>query len=84
MSVEAILVLAVSLWRFDDAIFPGHDCGVGQSKFHKGIIEMLRPGCAVLFAAFVASSPALAARCGGDFNAFMQSMAAEAQAAGVS
>ena len=45
---------------------------------------MLRLGCAVLLAALVASSQALAARCGGDYNAFVQSMAAEARAAGVS
>ena len=37
----------------------------------------------VLFSLFL-FSPATAARCGGDFNAFVQSMAAEAQAAGVS
>ncbi len=35
--------------------------------------------CALTFAA----SPALAARCGGDFNSFLASMAAEAQGAGV-
>jgi lytic murein transglycosylase len=39
---------------------------------------------AVLFTTFIAAAPALAARCGGDFNAFVQSMAAEAQAGGVS
>jgi lytic murein transglycosylase len=39
---------------------------------------------AILFAAIIATTPALAARCGGDFNAFVQSMAAEAAAAGIS
>src|SRR5215207_8494626 len=38
---------------------------------------------AVLFTA-IATTPAIAARCGGDFNVFMQSMAGEAAAAGVS
>jgi lytic murein transglycosylase len=39
----------------------------------------------ILFATVaITATPAFAARCGGDFNAFMQSMAAEAQAAGVS
>lgn len=33
---------------------------------------------------FPAATPSYAARCGGDFNAFMSAMAAEAQAAGVS
>jgi lytic murein transglycosylase len=39
---------------------------------------------AILFTAFIATTPALAARCGGDFNAFVQSMATEAAAAGIS
>jgi lytic murein transglycosylase len=39
---------------------------------------------AILFTTFIATTPALAARCGGDFNAFVQSMAAEAAAAGIS
>jgi lytic murein transglycosylase len=34
--------------------------------------------------AFGLSTPALAARCGGDFNSFVASMSAEAQAAGIS
>jgi lytic murein transglycosylase len=39
---------------------------------------------AVLFGAAIATGPALAARCGGDFNSFVASMSAEASAAGVS
>src|SRR5258708_31991113 len=39
---------------------------------------------AILFGTVIATSPALAARCGGDFNTFVASMSAEAQAAGVS
>jgi lytic murein transglycosylase len=39
---------------------------------------------AILFGAVIATGPALAARCGGDFNTFVASMSAEAQAAGVS
>src|SRR5438034_2612354 len=39
---------------------------------------------AILFGTVLATTPALAARCGGDFNAFVQSMAAEAAAAGIS
>jgi lytic murein transglycosylase len=39
---------------------------------------------AILFGAAVAASPAYAARCGGDFNAFVQNISAEAAAAGIS
>jgi lytic murein transglycosylase len=39
---------------------------------------------AIFCGALIASTPALAARCGGDFNTFVQSFSAEAQAAGVS
>ena len=38
---------------------------------------------AILFSAII-STPALAARCGGDFNTFVAAMSAEAQAAGIS
>lgn len=37
---------------------------------------------AILFATVIATTPAFAARCGGDFNAFVAAMSAEAQAAG--
>src|SRR5580704_12979745 len=39
---------------------------------------------AICLSAFVASTPALAARCGGDFNAFVQNISAEAASAGIS
>src|SRR3979490_3100961 len=39
---------------------------------------------AVLFGTVIATSPAYAARCGGDFNTFVAAMSAEAQAAGIS
>src|SRR5579859_7830012 len=38
----------------------------------------------IFFGALIAATPALAARCGGDFNSFVQSFSAEAVAAGVS
>jgi lytic murein transglycosylase len=38
----------------------------------------------VLFGTLMVSSPALAARCGGDFNTFVQNISADAQAAGIS
>jgi len=41
-------------------------------------------GLAVLFGALTVSSPALGARCGGDFNSFVQNISADAQAAGIS
>jgi lytic murein transglycosylase len=45
---------------------------------------MRKLGLAVVFGAVIAATPALAARCGGDFNAFVAGMSQEAQAAGVS
>src|SRR5580700_11058610 len=39
---------------------------------------------AICLTAFIASTPALAARCGGDFNAFVQNISTEAASAGVS
>jgi membrane-bound lytic murein transglycosylase B len=38
----------------------------------------------ILLPALLLATPALAARCGGDFNAFVASMSAEAAAAGIS
>jgi lytic murein transglycosylase len=46
--------------------------------------DMLRLGLAIASVVLLASGPAEAARCGGDFNGFLASMASEAQAAGVS
>lgn len=45
---------------------------------------MLKFCLAILFGAVVAASPAYAARCGGDFNAFVAAMSQEAAAAGIS
>ncbi|MBI5262703.1 MAG: lytic murein transglycosylase [Bradyrhizobium sp.] len=45
---------------------------------------MLRMGLAAFGAVLLACGSAQAARCGGDFNSFISSMAAEAQAAGIS
>src|SRR5260221_2367287 len=39
---------------------------------------------AVVFGTVIAASPALAARCGGDFNTFVASISSEAAAAGIS
>jgi lytic murein transglycosylase len=39
---------------------------------------------AILFGTVIATGPAYAARCGGDFNSFVATMSAEAQAAGIS
>ena len=38
----------------------------------------------ILFAAFLAATPALAARCGGDFQTFVRNISAEAASAGIS
>ncbi len=45
---------------------------------------MLRCRLVVLFGALLAATPALAARCGGDFNSFVQNISAEAASAGFS
>ena len=45
---------------------------------------MRKLGLAVVFAAVVATGPAFAARCGGEFNTFVAAMSQEAAAAGVS
>jgi lytic murein transglycosylase len=47
-------------------------------------IRMRKLLLAVLFGTIVAASPALAARCGGDFNTFVAGISADAQAAGIS
>src|SRR5689334_901608 len=49
----------------------------------KGISMLIRR-LALAFAACLAASSAQAARCGGDFNSFIASFSAEAQAAGIS
>ena len=45
---------------------------------------MHRLALAMLFASLLATAPAFAARCGGDFNTFVAAMSQEAAAAGVS
>src|ERR1700709_972366 len=45
---------------------------------------MIKLRFAFLLAPLVFATPSFAARCGGDFNTFVASMSAEAQAAGVS
>jgi lytic murein transglycosylase len=45
---------------------------------------MLKLRLAVLFGTVIAATPALAARCGGDFGTFVQNISADAQAAGIS
>src|SRR3979411_3008978 len=47
-------------------------------------IRMRKFCLAVLFGAVIAPGPAYAARCGGDFQGFVQNISAEAGAAGVS
>ncbi len=45
---------------------------------------MFKFGLAIVFGAVIAATPALAARCGGDFNTFVAAMSQEAAAAGIS
>src|SRR5258708_14681785 len=47
-------------------------------------MHMFRCRFAILFGALLAAGPALAARCGGDFNSFVQNISAEAASAGIS
>src|SRR5450759_3326401 len=51
---------------------------------HQQGILMRKLLLAVVFGTVVAATPSFAARCGGDFNTFVASMSAEAQAAGIS
>src|ERR1700712_5236437 len=45
---------------------------------------MRKLGLAIFFGSLLLATPALAARCGGDFNTFVAAMSAEAQASGIS
>jgi lytic murein transglycosylase len=45
---------------------------------------MVKVRLAIILTTFILATPSFAARCGGDFNAFVASMSAEAQAAGIS
>src|SRR3954469_86185 len=49
----------------------------------KGFLHMPRLALAAAFVVCLAGGSAEAARCGGDFNGFVASMASEAQAAGI-
>jgi lytic murein transglycosylase len=44
----------------------------------------LRIACLTILSALLLATPSFAARCGGDFNTFVQNISAEAQAAGIS
>jgi lytic murein transglycosylase len=52
--------------------------------FARGISTMLKLPLAIIVSMLAFATPSFAARCGGDFNAFVESMSAEAQAAGIS
>jgi lytic murein transglycosylase len=67
--------------------------GICRAPFSHGMIgtigqqqgiRMRKLLLAVLFGTVIATTPALAARCGGDFNTFVQNISAEAAAAGIS
>src|SRR6202165_968149 len=55
-----------------------------RTNRHQQGIRMRKLLPAVVFGTVIAASPALAARCGGDFNTFVAGMSAEAAAAGIS
>lgn len=63
--------------------FPGMIALLRARNF-RGLLHMLRLLLAAAFVVSLAGGAAQAARCGGDFNGFIASMAQEAQAAGVS
>jgi lytic murein transglycosylase len=62
---------------------PSHFSWHDRDRPQQGI-RMRKLRLAVVFGAVIATSPALAARCGGDFNTFVAAMSAEAASAGVS
>jgi len=71
----------------DGRVKPGHDDNSHLMPSSPSIILGIRMPIlrlAVLLATFLAATPALAARCGGDFNTFVRNISAEAAAAGVS
>jgi lytic murein transglycosylase len=51
---------------------------------HQQRIRMRKLHLAVLFGTIIAATPSHAARCGGDFNSFVQNISAEAASAGIS
>lgn len=67
------------------AAFPGMIRALLRATiFFKGLLHMLRLLLAAASVLCLAGGAAQAARCGGDFNTFVATMAQEAQAAGVS
>jgi lytic murein transglycosylase len=56
---------------------------IGTIGQQEGIF-MRKPHLAILFGTLIAATPALAARCGGDFGTFVQNISTDAQAAGIS
>src|ERR1700704_1284200 len=62
------------------AIFHGMIGTIGKQQG----IRMRKLRLAVLFGTVIATTPALAARCGGDFNGFVANISADAQAAAIS
>src|SRR5437868_2381832 len=70
-------LLAMTVWR---APFSCHD----PDKSRQQGIRMRKFCLAISFATVIATTPALAARCGGDFNTFVQSISTEAAAGGIS
>jgi lytic murein transglycosylase len=56
---------------------------IGTISKQQGI-RMRKFLLAFFFGTVIATSPALAARCGGDFNSFVQNISADARAAGIS
>jgi lytic murein transglycosylase len=59
--------------------FSWHDGTIRNTR-----IRMRKLFLAALFGTIIATGPALAARCGGDFYAFVQNISADARAAGIS
>lgn len=66
------------------AAFPGMIRALLRANFFGGLLHMLRLLFAAAFVIGLTGGAAQAARCGGDFNSFVATMAQEAQAAGVS
>src|SRR3954454_13964325 len=56
---------------------------IGTTGKQQGI-RMRKLSLAIVFGTFIAAGPALAARCGGDFNTFVASISADAAATGIS
>jgi lytic murein transglycosylase len=66
--------------RSDHTMLPA----IQHDFFAGGTLRMLKLRLVIILSALSFAAPSFAARCGGDFNAFVASMSAEAVAAGVS